>query len=182
MLLIGLVLGFIASASLISQPSIIGNVSTTTIIPGSSVGQISEYCFSPEGNCDQVIIRYINQARNSIHIMIYEFRLKSIEAALVDARNRGIEIKLVMDRSQTQKSSLYSDLKQKGFDVKIANVKGIMHDKVAIIDGQYVIEGSFNYKTASVTDNAENLVVINDVTVTQAYQNQFQQLYDQGSN
>jgi phosphatidylserine/phosphatidylglycerophosphate/cardiolipin synthase-like enzyme len=180
-LLIGLVLGFIASASRISQPSIIGNGSTTTVIPGSSVGQISEYCFSPEGNCDQVIIRYINQARNSIHIMIYEFRLKSIEAALVDARNRGIEIKLVMDRSQTQKSSLYSDLKQKGFDVKIANVKGIMHDKVAIIDGQYVIEGSFNYKPAAVTDNAENLVVINDVTIAQAYQNQFQQVYNQGS-
>jgi phosphatidylserine/phosphatidylglycerophosphate/cardiolipin synthase-like enzyme len=79
-------------------------------------------------------------------------------------------------------SSLYPDLKQRGFDVKIANVAGIMHDKVAIIDGQYVIEGSFNYSNAAVTSNAENLVVINDAIISQAYQNQFQQLYDRGSN
>jgi phosphatidylserine/phosphatidylglycerophosphate/cardiolipin synthase-like enzyme len=114
--------------------------------------------------------------------MIYEFTLKSIEASLVDARNRSIEIKIVMDRSESLKhSSLYPDLIQRGFDVKIANVTGIMHNKVAIIDGQYVIEGSFNYKPAAVTDNAENLVVINDVTIAQAYQNQFQQVYNQGS-
>ena len=114
--------------------------------------------------------------------MIYEFTLRNIESALADARNRGVEVKLVMDRSESETSrSLYSDLKQKGFDVKIANLAGIMHDKVAIIDGQYVIEGSFNYTYSAATLNAENLVVINDSSIAQAYQNQFQQLYSAGS-
>ena len=178
-LLIGLVLGVIATTCLNSQ--IASGVSNVIVSSGSS-GQILEYCFSPGGNCDQVIIKYINQASSSVHIMVYEFRLKSIEDSLVGARNRGIEVKLVLDRAQSQThSSLYSDLKQNGFDVKIANVAGIMHNKVAIIDQQIVITGSFNYKEAGVTDNAENIVVINDATLAQAYQNQFQQLSDQGS-
>jgi phosphatidylserine/phosphatidylglycerophosphate/cardiolipin synthase-like enzyme len=181
-LLIGLAFGFIIASQLTSSQVITQHV-TQTIYSGSTQPQILEYCFSPNGNCDQVLIKYINQARSSIHIMIYEFTLKSIESSLVDARNRGIEIKLVMDRSESMShSSLYPDLKQRGFDVKIANVAGIMHDKVAIIDGQYVIEGSFNYSNAAVTSNAENLVVINDAIISQAYQNQFQQLYDRGSN
>ena len=179
-LLIGLALGLIIASQLTSSQVITQHI-TQTVYSGSSQPQILEYCFSPNGNCDQVLIKYINQARSSIHIMIYEFTLKNIETSLVDARNRGIEVKLVMDRSESQsRSSLYPDLKQRGFDVKIADVAGILHDKVAIIDGQYVLEGSFNYTNSAVRSNAENLVVINDVTIAQAYQNQFQQLFNSG--
>jgi len=179
-LLIGLALGLIIASQLTSSQVITQHI-TQTVYSGSTQPQILEYCFSPNGNCDQVLIKYINQARSSIHIMIYEFTLKNIETSLVDARNRGIEVKLVMDRSESQsRSSLYPDLKQRGFDVKIADVAGILHDKVAIIDGQYVLEGSFNYTNSAVRSNAENLVVINDVTIAQAYQNQFQQLFNSG--
>jgi phosphatidylserine/phosphatidylglycerophosphate/cardiolipin synthase-like enzyme len=171
-LLTGLALGFIAGPYLLS---------TLTIYSGSG-RQVVEFCFSPRGNCDQVLIKYVDQAKRSIHILIYIFTLENIESSLVAARDRGVEVKLVMDISESQtSSSLYPMLKQRGFDVKIANVVGIMHDKVAIIDGQYVIEGSFNYSNAAVTWNAENLIVIYDATIAQAYQNQFQQLYDQGS-
>ena len=183
-LLIGLALGFIASPYLLSS-TVTRHVenSTTTLTIGSGSGrQIAEYCFSPGGNCDQILIKYIDQAKSSIHILIYEFTLRSIEPSLVAARDRGVEVKLVMDRSESQsKASLYPELKHLGFDVRIANVAGIMHDKVAIIDAQYVIEGSFNYSSAAVTSNAENLVVISDASIAQAYQNQFQQLYDRGS-
>lgn len=114
--------------------------------------------------------------------MIYDFTSRTIESALVDARQRGVDVKFVMDRSETQNpGSVYKYLKQSGFDVRIANVPGIMHNKVAIIDGQYVIEGSFNYTHSAVYQNAENLVVINDAAIARAYLNQFQELYSRGS-
>jgi phospholipase D len=191
--LLGLALGFVGSAiGLQSAPSnrvTVTTIASVTVLSTATVGtqgtngpQVLEYCFSPGGNCDQVLIKYINQAKTSIHIMIYDFTLTDIESALQNARSRGVEVKLVMDRSESQISgSLYADLKQKGFDVKIGNVAGIVHDKVAIIDGRYVIEGSFNYTYSAVADNAENLVVINDPQIAQAYQIQFQQLYSTGS-
>ena len=188
-LLVGLALGSMGSALILrSAPStqttpIVTVMSTITIVTQGNTGQqIVEYCFSPGGKCDQVLIKYINQAKSSIHIMIYEFTLTDVESALVDARHRGVEVKLVMDKSESQSSSsLYSDLKLKGLDVKIGNVAGIVHDKVAIIDGQYVIEGSFNYSYSAVAYNAENLVVINDPAIANVYQSQFQQLYNTGT-
>jgi phosphatidylserine/phosphatidylglycerophosphate/cardiolipin synthase-like enzyme len=176
-----LIMGFAPSARTTSVMTVM-SITITTQTANSIVGQqIVEYCFSPGGNCDQVLIKYINQARSSIHIMIYEFTLKDIESALVNARSRGVEVKLVMDRSESQiSSSLYSDLKLNGFDVRIGSVAGILHDKVAIIDDQYVIEGSFNYSYSAVAYNAENLVVISDPTIANAYEGQFQQLYNSG--
>ena len=183
-LLIGLALGIVASPYLLSS-TVTRHVekSTITITEYSGSGrQIVEYCFSPGGNCDQILIKYITQAKSSIHILIFEFTLRNVMSSLIAASDRGVEVKLVMDRSESRRSaSLYPELKQRGFDVRIANVAGIMHDKVAIIDAQYVIEGSFNYSNAAVTSNAENLVVINDASVAQTYQNQFQQLYDRAT-
>jgi uncharacterized protein (DUF302 family) len=50
--------------------------------------------------------------------LIYEFTLRSIESSLLAARGRGVEVKLVVDRSESKtSSSLYPELQQKGFDV-----------------------------------------------------------------
>ncbi|MGD0549674.1 MAG: phospholipase D-like domain-containing protein [Candidatus Bathyarchaeia archaeon] len=48
-----------------------------------------------------------------------------------------------------------------------------MHDKIAIIDGLYVITGSFHWTNAANSHHNDNLVVLRDQTWAQAFEQQF---------
>jgi phosphatidylserine/phosphatidylglycerophosphate/cardiolipin synthase-like enzyme len=153
----------------------------TTATAGSS--QIVEHCFSPGGNCDQVVVKWINSATVSVHVLIYSFTLQDIAQALVNAKTRGIDVKIVMDTSESKgQGSQYQFLLQNCQCIKLYTPPGgILHDKVAIIDGTYILEGSYNWSNAATKYNRENLIVINSLNEGQAYEQQFQQVWSMGS-
>ena len=49
--------------------------------------------------------------------------------------------------------------------VLVDQVAGLMHDKVAIVDGMTVATGSYNYSASADGRNAENLLVIHDLAL-----------------
>ncbi len=67
----------------------------------------------------------------------------------MDAHKRGVEVQVVLDKSQrTEKYSSADFLVNMGIPVRIDARHAIAHNKVMVIDGQTVITGSFNFTKA----------------------------------
>lgn len=152
---------------------------TTAVVQQLGAAGLVEYAFTPGGNCAGVVIKWIQKANNTIHVMIYSFTLDNIRDALIQAKNRGVDVKVVMDREQTasNQGTEYQALKNAGVDVRLGSSSRDVHHKVAIIDGHIIITGSFNWSKAGNEDNNENLVVLDNQTWATSYEEQFQRIY-----
>jgi hypothetical protein len=75
-------------------------------------------------------------AKKSVLVQAYSFTSAPIAKALVDAHRRGVEVKVILDRSnRTAHYSAATFLAHAGIPVWIDAQHAIAHDKVMIIDG-----------------------------------------------
>lgn len=127
-------------------------------------------CFTPNGRCQTLVIQAIDEARSSIKMQTYSFTSKEIAKALLRAQKRGVDIRILADRSQlTAKYSQIPKLKNSNVSVLIDRVPGIAHNKIIIIDDQVILTGSYNWTNAAEHRNAENLLRIQDPEITGYY-------------
>lgn len=117
--------------------------------------------FSPDGQCQNIIVDAINQAQKQILVQAYSFSNKYILKALVEAKQRGIDVRVILDKSnETQKYSGATYVANAGIPTFIDYKPAIAHNKVMIIDHAKVVTGSFNFSAAAQTKNAENVAII----------------------
>ena len=83
--------------------------------PESSHGAI-QVCFSPEGQCTQLVKQTIAEAQDSILVQAYSLSSATIINALIAAHERGVFVKILVDRSQ---------LNAKGSKVRLVVEKSI---------------------------------------------------------
>jgi phosphatidylserine/phosphatidylglycerophosphate/cardiolipin synthase-like enzyme len=124
-----------------------------------SAGEL-EVVFSPNGGCTDLVIKVIQSAKTSIRVLAYSFTSAPIAKAMVEAHKRGVDVQVVVDKSQ--KSAKYTSatfIANAGIPVRIDSKHAIAHNKVIVVDGRTVEQGSFNYTRAAEDKNAENVLV-----------------------
>lgn len=137
---------------------------------GFAAGASYTVCFVPGEDCEGVIVAEINQARSVILVQAYSFTSMPIAKALVNAKQRGVVVQAILDKSQ--RSERYSGatfLTNAGIPTLIDEQPSIAHSKVIIIDAESVITGSFNFTRSAQQYNAENLIVIRDANLAKLY-------------
>lgn len=148
---------------------------------GSTALPALSYYFPRAGHHpDQALIGVINSSNSSLDIAIYSITLKSIVNAIADAKNRGVAVRIITDRSEASDPSQRRELlylKNKSIPIKINSHKGLMHLKVTIADDSTVTTGSYNYTSEATYDNDEVLVVIRDPGVARDWDSEFGQMW-----
>ena len=123
-----------------------------------------EVYFSLHGGATSAIVKTLDQARKSILVQAYSFTSVPIASALVRARRRGVDVHVILDKSQrTQKYSCTDVLVHSGIKTYIDASHAIAHNKVMIIDNHIILTGSFNFSKAAEEANAENVLIIQEV-------------------
>ena len=118
-------------------------------------------CFTPGEDCTALIIREIDGAKSELLVQAYGLTSAPIIQALGRAKERGVEVKVILDRINEQKRyTAATYLKNHGIDVLIDDAVVIAHNKVVVIDRRNVITGSFNFTRAAQAKNAENVLLI----------------------
>ena len=56
--------------------------------------------FSPNGGCTQACVNAISAATQSILVQAYSFTSKPIAQALVSGHTRGVDVQVILDKSQ----------------------------------------------------------------------------------
>jgi len=132
---------------------------------------------------DREIIALIAAAKSRVYFAMYEFTLRSIADALVAAKQRGIEVRGLVDAGESANSydaPIISELADAGISVvteKHADGNGIMHIKAIVTDSAYAI-GSYNWTGSATTVNDELLEIGTDPTLRQTYENILKRLLD----
>lgn len=120
--------------------------------------------FSPDGGGERIIVDAIDHAQKQILVQAYGFTDKYILKALSEAKQRGVDVRIILDKSnETQKYSGATYMVNAGIPVAIDYRPAIAHNKVMIIDQNEVVTGSFNFTTSAQERNAENVLILNGV-------------------
>ena len=149
-------------------------VTSSTLV---SVGDVAVF-FPSIHNCSAQIIRLADRANSTIRIAIYSFTLKNIANSLIRAKNRGVDVSMIMEPSQNSQYSQYDVLVGAGIPVVMDKGGGIMHDKVMIVDGKYVVTGSFNWSANAENENAENMLIISNPAVVDIYEEDWLRVFN----
>ncbi len=100
----------------------------------------------------------------------YSFTLAPIAKALLDAHQRGVQVQVILDKSQrAEKYSSADFLAHQGVPTTIDANHAISHNKVIVIDGEVVITGRFNFTKAAQEKNAENVLILHDQALAVQY-------------
>ena len=126
--------------------------------------------FSPKGNCTQAIVGEIDSAKKEVLVQAYSFTSAAIAQSLMNAKKRGVSVRVILDKSQSiTQYSVATLLYNQGIPVFIDSIHTIAHDKIMIVDGRLVITGSFNFTKAAEEKNAENVLIVRSTELAKLY-------------
>ena len=151
-----------------------GNASDLTAIGNARV-TVSPDSMKP-------ITDFIASAKKSLQIETQYLQDPTMNQAIVDAANRGVQVSVMVasacsfgkpTASVVKKwNTTYSSFDSAGvstriFDakMKVGGLKGYLHAKAIIVDGNHAWVGSVNGSTTSLTDNREYGVFIDDAAL-----------------
>lgn len=134
---------------------------------------------------DDTCIAYINRAKQTIDIAIYNFNVEgisSIVGALNAANARGVRVRIVTDGGTN--NSAMQELNAGIGKIARPVTSGIMHDKFMVIDGQstnpndpIVWTGSCNWTDQNINTDANNVLFIQDKSLAIVYTLEFEEMY-----
>lgn len=139
----------------------------------------SEVYFSPGDDCADAIITEIHSAERKIDLCVFTISDDRISQSILIALKKGIQIRIITDdeKIHDRGSDIFS-FYHAGIPVKIDNSRHFMHDKFAIFDNQSIVTGSFNWTNSASKFNQENLILNRNKNVIQAYESEFNKLWE----
>lgn len=132
-------------------------------LPASGTVQAA---FTPGDDAGKLITDAIDSAHYQVLVQTFSFTHRKIADALIAAKRRGVEVKVIADKDQTHRipTSLISKIAAEGVPVFTDADHTSAHNKVMVIDAESpeatLITGSFNFTHAAQYRNAENVLVI----------------------
>ena len=142
-----------------------GNAQASEPLTLSAQGQV-QVAFTPGDEAGALVVDAIVKAKRQILVQAYSFTHKDIANALVAAHKRGIDVQLIADPEQAEKTetSLIGEIARDGVPIYMDGQHAAAHNKVMIIDAgaanATVITGSFNFTHSAQFRNAENLLIL----------------------
>lgn len=140
---------------------------------GNSV--VSVY-FSPQDkSLTNYVLPLIKNSKKYIYIPAFLFTHTELCSELIQAKERGVDVKIIIDATNTYgEHSAFKRLRKNGIPVKVENFAGKMHAKAMIIDDEYLVAGSTNFSNSGENKNDENLLIIKNPRLTKFYRNYFE--------
>ncbi|MSQ57993.1 MAG: phospholipase D family protein [Limnohabitans sp.] len=135
----------------------------------SQVEVIGTY-FNPPDNTAQAVADTIDLSKKEVRVQAYGFTHNGIAQALVRAHQRGVDVKVLLDKkSQTTNQYVVNLLIGSQIQYRLDGKHAIAHNKVIIVDSDIVITGSFNFTNSAQMRNAENLLILRSNSLAENY-------------
>lgn len=147
--------------------------STNTFTVGAT--KVSAY-FSPQDKTvEKALVPLIENAQSYIYLPVFVITHKKLTQALIDAKNRGVDVKIILDATSVRSNhTTHEILREAGIPLKTENYAGKVHNKSMIIDDKYVITGSMNFSNSGENRNDENCLVIENSDLAKFYKGWFE--------
>ncbi|NIV28969.1 MAG: phospholipase [Anaerolineae bacterium] len=126
---------------------------------------------------DRTLAADIARAQSTVDVAVYRFDLESIADALVEAREAGVRVRLVIESDNAEEPAV-GQLKSAGIGVVEDEQQSLMHNKFVIIDESIVWTGSWNLTESGTYRNNNNAVRIVSGLLAENYATEFEEMFE----
>jgi len=162
--LAALLAGFL-SVLFIAWPVVTSWFSALDVAPSVVYAAAIDTYYAPEDlPADHLIVLY-DHARRYIYVTVYTITFPPIVKALIEAKRRGVDVRVITDRGQgndPKQQRALGLLHSAGIPIRVNQHDGLMHLKQVVIDDEINTTGSMNQTTSGHRYNDERLDVIAD--------------------
>lgn len=138
----------------------------------------TEVWFSPGEECRKAVIGHLDSCRRRADICVFTIADDVITEAILAAHRRRVAVRVISDDDKRfDAGSDILRLQQAGVAVALDDSGAHMHHKFALIDGRWLLNGSFNWTRSASQANEENLVATNDPEQLGQFTAQFEALW-----
>jgi phosphatidylserine/phosphatidylglycerophosphate/cardiolipin synthase-like enzyme len=148
----------------------------------SAVTSHATVYFSPEDQLAKRLIEQIDKENKSVHVCIYAFTHRGIANSLIEAKKRGAEVEVIVDRFSVKAGAPLQKLSDEGIPVyvwdpdplkRMKSHRPLMHNKFCVLGMDKVWTGSFNFTYDATNIHQENAIILEDGAIASAYKGQF---------
>ncbi len=146
-----------------------------------------EVYFSPEDNDGNVagrIVELVSNAQQDVRVLAYSLTQDELANALIDREQAGVEVSGVFEEEQVRSNQggEFCYLLNEGVPVRLDGNPGLMHSKALVVDGEWVVLGSYNFTGNANRRNDENLVILRDRALAQQMLAEFERIWDEAQS
>lgn len=174
------------------QVTVPANPASVTTIPvgqgfGAAKGFWQIYFTNPTGGntfsngINVPLAQAVNGVTSTLDIAAFEWNDPTLTQAVVNARRRGVQVRVVADNEHTldDEDSTIAQLVSAGIPVVYDQRSAFMHNKFMIMDGATVWTGSMNYTLNDIFRNNNNLMMLRSRRAVETYQAEFNEMFVQ---
>ena len=130
-----------------------------------------------KGGPDQTLAAALDAARLSVDVAAYSLNLWSVRDALIRAKHRGVEVRMVMESTNMDGQEV-QDLINAEIPIVGDQRQGLMHDKFIVIDRAEVWTGSMNFTASGTYNDNNNLIHIRSAEAAADYTTEFNEMFE----
>ena len=149
-------------------------------------GVANDVLFSREGSVQAFIERLIGAATISVEAALYRINNPSLARTLEEAYQRGVRVRLVLDRNKFEEDRTTRQLlSEVSFLYRLLYGRegqgSKMHHKFALFDSSVALTGSYNWTLESERRNYEHLLILRAPEQLQQFRDEFEELWREGT-
>ena len=145
--------------------------------------------YSPDENLEGVDVQLLSGAQHTVDMAAYSLTDFVVANALEQAAHRGVQVRIYLDREQTQEESrrsrgnVLADLAgTPGVTLKVKHSDVLMHLKSYVVDGTTLRSGSANFSPTGEKRQDNDLTVTHNSTSVQAFEHHFDEMWSRPDN
>ena len=155
---------------------------------GSVAASSVEIHYAPHEDLERIDVEVIDNAERSIDMAAYVLSDPFVIEALADAADRGVRIRIYLDKSQysqhgPRNGGPIGELL--AFPNVFARVKGrgvLMHLKAYAVDGERLRTGSGNFSHSGLEFQDNDLILVDDPPTIAKFEANFDAIWSRGTN
>ena len=140
-----------------------------------------EVLYAPiDAPLDRLVTLY-QHAKRYIYVSVYGLTYPRAVEALVAAKKRGVDVRMLTDQERTKdvkQHTALQTLRLAGIPIRINQHDGLMHLKQVVIDDEINTSGSMNHTTSGNWYNDERMDIINDRAISRKACEQFLSMWN----
>ena len=157
------------------------SVEVPTVVASPTTAEVLGVYFTPPAGAASAIVQAIDRSEREVLVQAYGFTHNAIAQALVRAHQRGVAVRVLLDKKSASSNRYVIDLlNQAEVSVRQDGKHSIAHNKVMVIDETVLITGSFNFTNSAETRNAENFLILKSTDLARQYKGEWQKHWAHG--
>ena len=140
-------------------------VAGPAVHPAGAQPATIEVYYAPEDLPADRLVALYEQAKHYVYVAVYGLTYPPAVKALVSAKKRGIDVRVITDRERLtdpKQEAALETLRLAGIPIRVNQHEGLMHMKQVVVDDEVNASGSMNHTASGNRYNDERLDIITD--------------------